>query len=125
MNATAAPTPAVAARTGATRPGRRNVRRRRFSAGYTIVEVQIAIILMLIALWGMGSHARIYNQLLAGIEQDNAIQGVVNVGVGRAILAVSSAGADAGPPPCEIRLLSIDTGGTYPVAQVQVRQRGL
>lgn len=94
-------------------------------AGYTIVEVQIAVLLMLIAMWGISGHQRAYNSVMGGLETENRVRGVVDVTSERAIVAVSEKGGASGPPQCEIRLVDIDTSGSNPVAEVIVRQRGL
>ena len=102
---------------------RANRRIRSSAGGFTLVEVQIAIVLFVLVMMILLGHGSAFYDLVGWLENERSVHGVVDVDSGRAFVAVSQAGEGAGPPPCEIRLLSIDDSGTYPVAEVQVRQR--
>ncbi len=92
--------------------------------GFTLVEVQVAIILTVVLLYTMGGHSRVVNQLLAGVQEDKRVSGIVDVASERASLSISDTGTGAGPPTCDVIIKSIDTSGTYPEVTVLVEQAG-
>jgi hypothetical protein len=96
----------------------------RASRGFTLVEVQIAILVLLITLFTLGGHVRIYNQLLTGVTADKNVDGYFDLTGERAFLTVSRQGKDAAPPPCDVRVQSVNTGGTYPRVFVIVEEIG-
>jgi len=87
------------------------------------VEVQVATVLFVLVMMIMLGHGGAFYRLVSWLEQDRRVHGVMDTEGGRVIVGVSESGAGAGPPPCEIRLLSVDTSGGPTVAEVQVRQR--
>ena len=65
----------------------------------------------------------------AGVYYINAqvsFSGTVNAQITaeRAFLTISRQGKDAGPPPCDVRVQSVNTGGTYPRVFVVVEEIG-
>ncbi len=109
--------------------GGRDVRRRGNPAsrhgGFTLIEVQVATLLFVIAVLTMVSHARVYGDIVAWLENDRRVTGIVDVGAERAVLAVTEAGQDAGPPPCRVRLLSADYSGVNgSEARIALSDRG-
>jgi hypothetical protein len=96
----------------------------RASGGFTLIEVQVAALIGAISLMAVLDYARVQGELISWIQESRNADGYVDVSGARAILVSTDAGMDAAAPVCEIRLTSIDTSGTYPLAEVVVRQRG-
>ena len=90
--------------------------------GFTLVEIQIAILLIVVLLYTLGGHTRVVNQLLAGVQDDKRVAGVVDLTSERAVLSISDTGTGAGAPVCDVRIQSIDFGGSYPEITVLVEQ---
>jgi len=89
-------------------------------AGFTLLEVQIAVVLLVLTLFVLGGHNRVINQLLAGVLTDKRVDGYVELTTERAFLTISGAGADAGSPPCDVRVDAVDLSGSYPEVTVTV-----
>ncbi len=94
------------------RASARHGRCRRAQKGFTLIEVQVATLLFVIAVLTMVSHAQVYGDIVAWLENDRSVTGTVDVEAERAVLAVAQAGQAPGPPPCRVRLLSADYSGT-------------
>ena len=90
------------------------------SAGFTLLEVQVAVVLLVLTLFVLGGHNRVINQLLAGVHADKRVDGYVDLANERAFLTIAGTGANAGSPPCDVRVDSVNLGGTYPEITVTV-----
>ncbi len=85
----------------------------------------MATLLFVIAVLTMVSHARVYGDIVAWLENDHRVAGTVDVDAERAVLAVTVAGQNPGPPPCRVRLLSADRSGVNgSKARVALSDRG-
>ena len=93
------------------------------SRGFTLLEIQIAIIILAVAMVGMVGQGRAYRRLLDTIETQHRFEGVALAGSERVVVTVTDAGSGAGAPPCQVALESIeDTAGTLE-AEVVVTRR--
>jgi prepilin-type N-terminal cleavage/methylation domain-containing protein len=90
--------------------------------GFTLIELQVAIVLLVVAAFILGGHHRIYNQLLAGVHEDRRAAGYVDLTAQRAFLVIAEEGTGAGPPPCDVKVNSVDFGGSSPRVFVRVQQ---
>lgn len=89
--------------------------------GFTIVEIQVAIVVLAITILTLGSHHRVMNALLRGVVEDRQAAGYVDLSEERAALTFVDDGAGAGPPPCDVRVTNVNLSG-YPRVFVQVEQ---
>jgi len=92
----------------------------RANRGFTLLEVQVAVVLLVLTLFVLGGHNRVINQLLTGVLTDKRVDGYVDLATERAFLTISESGQAAGTPPCDVRVDSVDTSGTYPRVYVTV-----
>ncbi len=106
-------------RSASFRPGRQAAR------GFTLIEVQVATLLFVLAVLTLVGHARVYGKLVGWLESEHRARGVVDIERGRAVLTVTEAGRQAGPPACRLRLVSVDYAGTDGAqALVEISDRG-
>jgi len=102
--------------------GRGDTLRRAASRGFTLVELQIAIVVLLIVTFTMGGHHHIYNQLLAGVSVDQRVDGHFDLFNERGFLVIMAQGKNASAPVCDVRVQSVDTSGSDPEVVVVVEQ---
>ena len=104
--------------------GAKQKRIRRRDAGISLLEVNVAIIVLVIAVLTMGGHQRIYNQLLAGVTVDKKVDGYFDLTTERAVLTMAEADQDVAAPACDVTVQSVDTGGPHPKVFARVEQSG-
>lgn len=92
------------------------------TAGFTLVEVQVAIIVLAVAIFSLGGHNRAMNSLLRGVEADKRVSGYVDLSAERAFLLISASGKNAALPPCNVSVNSVDLTGSDPKIYVQVEE---
>ena len=80
------------------------------------------MVLLIIATFILGGHHRVYNQLLSGVHEDRRAAGYVDLTAQRAFLVIAEEGTAAGPPPCDVRVTSVDFRGSTPRVFVRVQQ---
>jgi prepilin-type N-terminal cleavage/methylation domain-containing protein len=99
---------------------------RRFAAagcrGFTLLEVQVASVVFVLAVVFLIGQARTYRSLLESMERDSALGGVAVAGDDRVIASVSRPGG-GGAPVCEVELHSIEQNGFALDAEVVVTRR--
>ena len=88
----------------------------------SIMELQVAIVLLAAAAFILGGHHRVYNQLLAAVHEDKRAAGYVDLTAERAFLVIAEEGTGAGAPPCDVKVNSVSFSGTYPRVFVRVQQ---
>jgi prepilin-type N-terminal cleavage/methylation domain-containing protein len=110
------------AHTEATRGAGLKGRSLRAPRGFTLIELQVAIVLLVIAAFILGGHHHVYNQLLSGVHEDRRAAGYVDLTAERAFLMIAEEGPGAGPPPCDIKVNSVSFSGTYPRVFARVQQ---
>jgi hypothetical protein len=100
---------------------------RRFASasarGFTLLEVQVASILFVVAVFFMIGQARAYRSMLESVERDSALSGAAVTGDDRVVASVARAGAGSGAPACEVRLHALDETGATLSAEVVVTRR--
>jgi len=97
-------------------------RRARATRGFTLIELQVAIVLLVVAAFILGGHHRVYNQLLSGVHEDRRAAGYVDLTAERAFLVIAEEGKGAGSPPCDIKVDSVSFSGSYPRVFARVQQ---
>jgi hypothetical protein len=96
---------------------------RRGCGGFTLLEVQVAALIFVLAVFCMIGQARVYRTLLESVESEATLGGVAVVGEDRVVASVSRAGGGAAAPACEVSLHSLDDGGGTLEAEVVVERR--
>lgn len=108
------------------RRGRRfSPARFRASRGITLIEVQIAAMLGVMAFLTIVDYTRVQDQLVSWIEDERWADGSLDAADERLVIVATSVGSDASAPVCEIRMAGVTYVGLYPTAEIVVRQRGL
>jgi len=100
-------------------------RRFRNCRGVTLVEVQVAAMLGILAFLTIVDYARVQDELVSSIEDDRWADGILDATNERVVVVATDVSSAAAAPVCEIRMTSVDFVGLYPTAEVVVRQRGL
>ena len=91
------------------------------SGGFTLLEVQIAVLIFTLAMVGMVGSARVYKKLLSSTEAQYRLDGVALEAGQRTIGTVTFVGDDH--PNCELVLSSITTTAGAMEADVYVTRR--
>jgi len=91
--------------------------------GFTLLEIQIAIVILALAMVGMIGHGRAYQQILTALRDDHRLDGTALVSEGRAVVSVAQIGNETSPPRCEVELESIEADGGTVVAEVRTTRR--
>jgi len=96
--------------------------RARREQGFSLVEIQIAVVVLAISIFTLGGHHRIMNALLRGAQEDRKVAGYVDLSAERAFVLIADRGKDAGPPPCDVKVTSVSFAGPNPVVHVRVQE---
>jgi hypothetical protein len=91
------------------------------ASGFTIVEIQVAIVVLAVTILTLGGHHRVMNALLRGVQEDRQVGGYVNLSEERASLTFTDDGTGAGPPPCDIKVTDVNLSG-FPRVFVRVQE---
>jgi len=92
------------------------------SRGFSLIEVQIAIVVLAISIFTIGGHNRIINLLLQGAQEDRKVAGYVDLSAERVFVLIADSGKNAGPPPCDVKVNSVSFAGSNPVIYVRVQE---
>jgi prepilin-type N-terminal cleavage/methylation domain-containing protein len=93
------------------------------SRGFTLLEIQIAIIILAVAMVGMVGQGRAYRMLLDTVETEHRFEGVALAGSNRVVVTVTDAGSSAAAPPCQVSLEEIEDTGVTLETEVVVTRR--
>ena len=81
------------------------------SGGFTLLEIQIAIMILALAMIGMIGHGRVYERVLDNLRSEHRFEGVALPGSNRVIVSVAQVGSDTSPPRCEVELETMEADG--------------
>jgi hypothetical protein len=98
---------------------------RRRAGGFTILEVQIAVLVLLIALFTLVGHHKVYNDLLDGVTEDKRVSGYIDLTDDRLVVTLTEQGPDAAPPACHVYVTDVTYSGGNPRIDVVVEDSGL
>jgi len=101
-------------------PTRTERSRRPGDRGFTILEVQVAVLLLVLALTLVLAQGTNQQRHLTWVEGLGKAHGVVDVANQRVILAVAEPRAAETLPACKLRLLALSESGSYADAEVEI-----
>lgn len=88
--------------------------------GFTLIEVQVAIVLFVFGMIAFLGYTRVNGQLVASVAEQRNIDGYADLGEERAIVIIASKPGTTAAPACDITLENIDDSGAYPVVEISV-----
>jgi len=88
--------------------------------GFSLIEVQVAIVLFVFGMIAFLGYARVNGQLVTSMEEQRSVDGYADLATGRAIVVMASEAGTTTAPGCDLILEDIDESGTYPVIEVSV-----
>jgi len=94
------------------------------SRGFTLIEVQVAIVIFVFGMIAVLGYARINGSLVASVESERGVDGYFDLASERAIVIMTAEPGTTGNPECDVRLEEIDDSGAYPIVEIST-QRGL
>ncbi len=95
-------------------------RARKGTAGFTLLEVQVAMLLLLVALMSVSVHGALQHRHLAWIEQYGKAHGIVDLAASRVVMTLTEEDGALPLPTCDVVLLQTSTQGQGATADVQV-----
>lgn len=90
--------------------------------GFTLIEVQVAIVVFVFGMLAVLGSARVNGALIKSVETERAVDGYVDLSGERAIVTMTGAPGSTGSPPCRVRLEGIDTSGAFPVVEISTQR---
>ncbi len=97
---------------------------RKAQSGFTFLEVQVAMLLLLIGIMGIVLHGAAQRRHLAWISEYGKARGIVNLVASRAVLTYTEDDNSARLPECTITLLATASVGAVASAEVRVARTG-
>ena len=94
----------------------------RQAAGFTLVEVQVAIVLFVFGMIAVLGYARVNGSLIASVEDERAVDGYADLGEERVIVTMTGEPGTTGAPACEVHLESIEDSGAYPIVEISTQR---
>ena len=88
--------------------------------GFTLIEVQVAIVLFVFGMIAFLGYTRVNGQLVASVAEQRSIDGYADLGEERAIVIIASKPGTTTAPACDLKLEDIDESGSYPVVEISV-----
>ncbi len=79
------------------------------SGGFSLLEVQIAILVLVLAVMGLMATVANQNRHLVGVEEYGRVRGVTSTASKRVVVAFTEAATTG--PACDIRLDELDERG--------------
>lgn len=90
------------------------------AGGFTLVEVQVAIVIFGLAMVAFLGYTRVNGALIRSAEETRSVDGYADVAEERAIVVIANAPGSMAAPECDLRLEEIDSSGAFPVAEITV-----
>ena len=109
--------PAAVIHTTARACGRSRILDRR---GFTLIEVQVAIVLFVFGMIAFLGYTRVNGQLVASVAEQRSVDGYADLAAERAIVVIAGAPGTTAAPACDVTLEAIDDSGAYPVVEISV-----
>jgi prepilin-type N-terminal cleavage/methylation domain-containing protein len=91
--------------------------------GFTLLEIQIAIVILALAMIGMIGHGRVYERVLNSLQSEHRFDGVAMPAGDRVVVSVAQVGNETSPPRCEVRLEMMDEMPGNLSAEIRVTRR--
>jgi len=95
----------------------------RRSSGFTLLEIQIAIVILALAMIGMIGHGRVHERVLLNLLSEHRFDGVVIPTDDRVIVSVAQVGTETSPPRCAVELETMDDTSGHLSAEIRVIRR--
>ncbi len=90
--------------------------------GFTLVEVQVAIVIFGFAMIAVLGYARVNGDLVASVESERGLDGYADLAAERVSVTMTGEPGTIGAPECDVRLESIDASGLYPVVEISTQR---
>ena len=94
----------------------------RRAPGFTLVEVQVAIVLFVFGMIAVLGYARVNGSLVASVESERAVDGYADLDSERLIVTMTGEPGTTGAPACDVRLEDIDDSGPYPIVEISTQR---
>jgi hypothetical protein len=91
--------------------------------GFTLLDVQIAIVILAVAMLGMVGHGRAYRSILDALQREHRFDGVAVAAKHRVIVSVAEVDSGGSPPRCEVEVDTVELDGTTATAELGVTRR--
>ena len=88
--------------------------------GFTLVEVQVAIVIFGLGMVAFLGYTRVNGALIRSAEETRSIDGYADLAEERAIVVIASEPGTTAAPSCDLKLADIDETGIYPVVELTV-----
>jgi len=88
--------------------------------GFSLIEVQVAIVLFVFGMISFLGYTRVNGQLVTSVEEQRSVDGYADLTEQRAIIIIASPPGTTTAPACDVALQEIDESGAYPVVEVSV-----
>lgn len=88
--------------------------------GFTLVEVQVAIVIFGLGMVAFLGYTRVNGTLIRSAEETRSIDGYADLARERTIVVIASEPGTTAAPPCDLKLAGIDESGIYPVVELTV-----
>ena len=92
------------------------------SKGFTLIEVQVAIVVFAFAMIAVLGYARVNGSLISAVENERAVDGYLDLASQRLIVTITGEPGTTGDPESEVELESIDESGSYPIVEISTQQ---
>ena len=91
--------------------------------GFTFLDVQIAIVILAVAMIGMVGHGRAYRSMLEALQREHRFEGVALAATNRVVLSVMEVQNSGSQPRCDVAVDSVTQDGATAVAELVVTRR--
>ena len=92
------------------------------AAGFTLVEVQVAIVIFVFGMIAVLGYAGVNGKLISSVESERGLDGYADLAAERVIVTMTGEPGTTGAPACNVTLQSIDTSGLYPIVEISTQR---